>query len=157
MIYELVNPSDAVTFEVVPDMTDNVVLMAVVVAALSPLYAAQDESGKTVVPMFACEDFDKWMADHGVPGVKAYLDAHILEVATVMESCLYGTIADRQIFDSAVAKMNEVQAVQFRNEWNDKKRSSLNDIGAACVRYAKQLRSRAVTRRDPQTITYVEG
>jgi hypothetical protein len=58
----------------------------------------------------------------------------------VLESVLYGGFDVRELFDKATANMTPEQSMQYRKEWNEKKRSSMTNIGKAYLAYAEKLR-----------------
>jgi hypothetical protein len=139
MILEIQNPSDAITIE-----TDDIVAAGVAIMIVGDgWYGLEDEKGEQVVPITALGTAEPWLKQNGVSDIEAYIKANRLKMATILESALYGDVSDRALFNAAVEKMSKENAHAFREEWNDKKRSSLNNIGAACLHYAKAFREMA--------------
>jgi hypothetical protein len=136
MILEIQNPSDAVTIE-----TDDIAAAAVAIMLVGDgWYGLEDEEGEQVVPITALGSGEAWLKEKGITDVEGYMKANRVKLAEILESVLYGHARDRALFNAAIEKMSKEDAQVYREQWNDKKRSSLNDIGAACLHYAKAFR-----------------
>lgn len=139
MLFEIVNPSDPYTFE-----AENVDIACVAVLFLgNGAYGLNVPDGQPNpdCPMFLFGgDPAAWAEKRLGCSLNDYLTKHGDAIASALDSVLIGDFSDRQIFNDAVAKMNEVGAVQFKNQWHDKKRSSLSDIGKRAWALAKALR-----------------
>lgn len=139
MILEIKNPSDAVTIE-----TDDIVAAGIAIMVVGDgWYGLENEDGEQVVPITALGCAESWLKENGVSDIEAYIKANRLKMAAILESALYGGAGDRALFNAAIEKMSKEDAHLYREQWNDKKRSSLNDIGAACLHYAKAFREMA--------------
>ena len=136
MILEIMNPSDACTIE-----SDDIVVAGLAIALISNgQYALDNEKGETVVPIFFLGGFKDWLKEHNVSDVDKYIDEKHTKMADVLASIVYGGFTDRQLFNLATKDMPPDKLLEYRKEWNDKKRSSLNDISTVCLRYADKLR-----------------
>jgi hypothetical protein len=139
VILEILNPSDAVTIE-----ADDIVAAGIAVMIVGDgWYGLENEEGEQVVPITALGGSESWLKDNGIPDIKSYIKENRLKMAEILESVLYGHARDRALFNAAVEKMSNEDARLYREQWDDKKRSSLNHIGAACLHYAKALREMA--------------
>ena len=143
MIFELVNPSDAVTFE-----CEDVRVACVAVLVLGEgKYGLTDTKGDSVLPLFMFGGMDPvnaWFKEqHDIDDVMEWMNAHLEEMATFLDSMVYGSVKERQLFLDAVSKMNAEDAADFKEKWFDQKRSSMNNIGRACAAYAAGCRKKA--------------
>lgn len=139
MILELINPSDAVTF-----VGDDPKIAGVAILILgNGAYGLTDESGEVFVPLMLFGGFKAWLEEQGITDLAAFLIEHGSALADFLETCAYGKIAERQAFDEAIKRMTPDKAEEHREWWNDRNRSSMNNIGAGCRRLAKQLRAKA--------------
>lgn len=136
-IVELVNPSDRVTFLV----TDETAAGVAVLLLGQGSYGLKDpESGKMVVPIMLMGAHARWLQERDITNLDEYVLQHAIEIATFLESYVYGNHADRLLFDNAIDMMNEAQLRTFKRFWDDARRSSMNDIGSACTQIAQSLR-----------------
>lgn len=139
MIFELINPSDAVTF-----IGDDITVAGVAIMVLGRgRYGLTDDKGEVVVPLMLFGGSEYWLAEHGVDDLDAWLTANYLRVAEFLETCAYGSRLEREAFDQAIARMTPEHAEAHREWWNDRNRSSMNNIGQAAAAYAKTLRKKA--------------
>lgn len=137
MILEIVNPSDAVTIE-----ADDVTVAGVCTFLLSRgACGLKNEQGETVFPILMFGGFEDWLKENGITDLDMWITNHKDEMIKVLESVVYGNIGSRKLFQSAIEKMTSENAAKYREEWNDKKRSSMTNIGAAYLAYAKKLRA----------------
>lgn len=139
MILELINPSDAVTF-VGDDMTVAGVACLILGGGW---YGLKDASGDAVVPMMAFGTHEKWLEENNIADLSDWLMEHGAEVAGFLETCVYGSIEEREAFDQAISRMAPDKADEHRDWWNDRNRSSMNNIGKAAAHWAKRLRAKA--------------
>jgi hypothetical protein len=135
MILEIQNPSDEVTIE-----TDDIVVAGVAMLLVGRgQYGLENEEGETVFPIMLFGGVDKWLEDNGIKDLHEYLQTNKDKLVKVLKSCVYGRIGSRQLFESAISKMTLTDALKYREEWNDKKRSSMNNIGKNCLYYAEKM------------------
>jgi len=142
VIYEIVNPSDAYTivaadFEVA---TVACLLLGNGQYAFDPL-----EDGGEKVPLFLFGGADAWCRKRFGTGCETLVRRVILgrheSLAACLDSCLIGRLDARREYESALRLIEtETNREQFRRERHDRRRSSLNDIGARAWKMAKNLR-----------------
>lgn len=150
MILKIVNPSDAVTIE-----TDDIIAAGIGITIVSDgWYGLTDEHGETVWPIVAFGGMEKFLNDKGIKDINAYIVENAEKIATILETVAYGTVPDRQLFNSAQSHMTPEEASKFRAEWNDKRRSSMTNIGENCLETARWLRDRK-TKLQKQSPTIV--
>lgn len=142
MIYEICNPSDAMTIEADEDL----------VAALAGLYLGQGQVGITsakgedVLPIFifggdeALVAWLKTVGIDGIDGLKTTLMTRKDEIAACLESIAYGSITDRKGIMAVVEGKEHHERLEAMAKWNDAQRSSLNDYSTACFNLAKEIR-----------------
>lgn len=136
MILEIQNPSDKVTIE-----TDDIVAAGVAIMIVGDgWYGLEDDKGEQIVPITALGSGEAWLKSKGVIDIEGYIKANRFKMAAILESVLYGSVEDRILFNAAIEKMSKKDARLYRGEWNDKKRSSMTDIGAMCLHYAESFR-----------------
>lgn len=135
MIYEIINPSDAVTIK-----SDNLVNAGVACWLVSSAYGLHDETGETVLPIAIFGGQDEWFKEHGVDNSETYIMEHKEEIADVLETVMYGRIEERSAIEHAMSKMSPEKAEEYIRELNERRRTSLNNIEAACLSLARKLR-----------------
>lgn len=139
MIYELINPSDAVTFEA----SDHRVAVAVCVLLGEGRYSLQAETGKQEdgFPNLLLADEATTMrvlSEYGFASdgeMFEFLNSDALHVAAALDSLAYCSIGERKALFAAVGSD---QGALTR--WNEEKRTSVTDIGARAAAWAKRLR-----------------
>lgn len=136
MILELVNPSDAVTF-----VGDDPKVAGIATLLLgNGWYALRGEDGEDFVPLMIFGGHVEWLASQGIDDADDFLTANAEAVAAFLDTCAYGGIKERQAFDEAIKRMTPDKAAEHRAWWNDRNRSSMNNIGEGCRRLAEQIR-----------------
>jgi hypothetical protein len=144
MFYEIVNPSDACTLE-----AEDSLLASVVVIILSEgAYGLYDEDDRTVLPIFRFskpESLLKWLHENGIDSNKMdeFYAKNGEEMAKILESIVYGKIADRKSIVALTEKMSPADRLDALAKWNDSKRSSMNDIAKGARELAKVFRTKA--------------
>lgn len=144
MIYEIANPSDACTIE-----AEDSVLAAVAVLILgNGAYGLYDEDDRTVLPIFAFsgpERLIEWLGSNGIQDGKSdeFFAKNGEEMAKILESIVYGKIADRKSITALAESMTTADRLRAIAKYNDSKRSSLSDISSACLALAKTFREKA--------------
>lgn len=136
MIYELVNPSDAVTFEA----SDHRVAVAVCMLLGEGRYSLKAETDKKEdgFPnlLFADESTTmRVLAEHGFENDFEFLNSHALPIADAMDSLAYCSMDDRK---ALFATIGSDRAALSR--WNEEKRTSLTNIGLRAGAWSKTLR-----------------
>jgi hypothetical protein len=136
MILEIINPSDKVTLE-----TDDPVVAGVCTLLLARgQYGLENENGETVLPILIFGGAEDWLKQNKIDDLDKYIDTHMPEMIKVLESVLYGGFDTRELFNKAISSMTPKEALKYRKEWNEKKRSSMTNIGKVYLAYADKLR-----------------
>jgi hypothetical protein len=142
MIFEVQNPSDAMTIE-----ADDYV-----VAGVAMLYLGEgkigltDEAGETAFPILAFggdEALDGWLEHVGIgllDDLRPYCVENKDKIAVCLESIVYGSISDRKGILATVEGREYHEVLIAMKAWNDAKRSSLNDFSAVAFSLASQIR-----------------
>lgn len=127
-LYELINPSDAITFWATP-------LEAAFIAdrMRAGMYFVQDcETGSAP----EVGDKEQFIAAYNA----VWRDAgKLASYAQAYASFLCCGPSDRRLFDAAVSKMSAEDAKAHRVAWQNEKRTSLNDIVAQCWQTAEKI------------------
>ena len=85
---------------------------------------------------------DDWLAERGEKQ-ETVLDNHRTDVIDALASFCTGSAKDRKLFDSALAAItDDDKRAEFVAEWDDKKRSSLNDWTNYAHKMAESLRKK---------------
>ena len=133
MIYEITNPSDALTCK-----SDNFIIAAVAIAILGVgQYGIKNENESSPV-LFGWED---WLEKNGIKNLENYIDQNREAIATVLESVMLGSVHERQDLDTMLEIIPKDKKQKWITERNDRRRSSLNDIETNAHEYASKLRS----------------
>lgn len=143
IICELTNPSDAITFVV----SDPKVAGVAILLLGNGWYGLTDKDGNSIVPLMMFGAHEKWLKDNGITDTNAFIMANAVLMAEFLETVAYGSIAEREALDIAVTRMTPENAAAHREWWNDRKRSSLNNIGAAALKMAKGFRKIAAGQK----------
>lgn len=154
MNYDLINPSDAVTFTA-PSLP--VAFLATCLISTSYAATPLDEEGQPLepeaakdweVPMFLFGGAREWAAERWPDLVTAtrdewaepLLQAHKPELIACLRTFCTGSWKDRKLFDSALAAIDDPEKrAAFLADWDDKKRSSLTEITNRAHRIADRL------------------
>jgi len=146
--YEIINPSNPCTIEANDDIVAGVAMMAVGSGQLG----LADEAGNCIIPLLMFGGFIRWLVDVGIAkpehdeaeagaALKAYVLDHKLAIADVLDTCMYGSFADRKAYNRGLDMiLGTVAKTKWRDDWATDRRSSVNDICAACWATAKTLR-----------------
>ena len=133
-IYELVNPSDAVTIEAPSDFVAG--LVGVLLG--EGKYGVRREDGESACPLFifnAEAKFAQWLGEHGHAHLADALETHLPDVIAGLRSVVYGTLRARGGIVAAVqASGGDMKAALAA--FNDSQRTSLNDIGGRAMALA---------------------
>jgi hypothetical protein len=135
MIYEIINPSDALTCK-----ADNFLVAAAAIALFGDgQYGLKEVGGNNSTPVLF--GWDNWFKDNGIDDVSEFIDNNLKEVADILDSVMLGSPDDRLDLDT----MLETLSGDRKKEWiaarNDRRRSSLNDIETYAHKNANRLRS----------------
>ena len=137
--YEVVNPSDQVTF-IAPDVISAAIALSLVgngqysATALDPNDRALD------IPFFMFGGLQSWLEENGEE-LNGITNRHLDNTATALESFCTGTLMDRELYELSLASItDEEKRAKFIMKWDDKKRSSMNDITNRANQIAAKLR-----------------
>lgn len=139
--YEIVNPSDAVTIQ------GELPACVVACVMLSSMYALVDEHDQNAGPnTILVQDpekiLDKWLNEHTGLDTTAFCEAHRAEVAAALASVQYGNFAARHTYERALALIDDpAKKEQWKTEWEDDRRSSMNRIVQHAWELAAQMRT----------------
>ena len=145
-IYEVINPSDAVTYE-----TKNPTALLVGFTVICPHggIALRDVETKEMLRpiMLGWDDDDvsAWMKAALPKDFAVYLDDNAEVVADALESVVYGNAVERELYDLACEGKPRAEIRAFREKWNDKNRSSITDYSTPSLVYADHLRTRVAS------------
>ena len=141
MLLEIINPSDKVTLEA----DDPIVASVCCLLLARGQHGLENEEGETILPLMIFGGLEEWLKKNGIDDLDDYIDNHMPEMIKVLESVLYGGFDTRELFNKAIEIMNNEEAMKYRKEWNEKKRSSMTNIGKAYLSYAEKLRKLLAT------------
>jgi hypothetical protein len=141
-VYEMINPSDEMTFEA---DDDNVAAVALILlgrgqVALEPL---DGDTEREVLPIFLFGDVEAavtaWLERRGIGELWAFVTEHRAAIVACLRSVVYGGARDRRAFDAMLDEIPSERHQAAREKWNDARRSSLSDWGTSALRYADHL------------------
>jgi hypothetical protein len=137
MILELVNPSDAVTF-----IGDDIKVAGVATLLLGRgQYGLEDCDGKMVVPLMLFGTHEEWFKENDI-NLDHFISEHAKAIAAFLDTCVYGDVDDRRVYEYMCRGMSDDEVAEYKSKWDDRKRSSMNNIGAAAHSIAMQLRTK---------------
>lgn len=138
-LYEVVNPSDGITFR-----TDDVKIAIALTAMLGGgKYGLEDEKGKQDYPtlflFMSKEQIDEKLKPYfnNVDEMFSYVDGHLKEMVEAIDSLAVADIAKRIDYEKALEHItDETEKQKYKDWFNDEHTSSLNNIYG----YAQSLR-----------------
>lgn len=137
MYYEIINPSDKCFFK-----ADDLKIAGLVTVILgNGQYGAEpEEEGAPNVPLFLFGGFDEWWAQNGDGESEGAVDRNAPEIIAALRTVCYGDLRERALFDEACAAIDDPQKkADFIESWNDKHRSSMNNIMGRAHAIAEKL------------------
>lgn len=135
--YEVINPSDPVTFEAPDDVT----AAAAVLILGRGAYACESEDGRSVLPILLFGG-DAWLEGEGAPVLAlAKSEEARGRIADALDTMAVVRLSDRAALVAAVGPDPAALA-----RWSEAKRSSLNNIVGSARRLATSLRRPAEQR-----------
>lgn len=134
-LYELINPSDAYTF-----YAPSIEVAGVCAVLLSTGFGARpvDGEGESTPVLFG---WNEWLESRGIN--TEWVDQHCEEIAAAYDSFLIGDARKRADVESMLAMLPEDKRQEWRDQRQDRHRSSLNQIGEAAYAKAKAMRGRS--------------
>jgi len=147
MILEIINPSDKITLE-----SDDAMAAGIAILLISKgMYGLVAEDGSTIFPILAFGGLDEFIKEKQITSIDDFIDKNKDAMIAALDSVLYGGISDRKLFDLATNVMSIEDKREFRVKWNEEKRSSMNNIGEVCLKYAEKLRKLAKKDQEKQS------
>ena len=140
MIHYIINPSDSYTIK----CDDMALLTASIFLLGEGKYSTESDDTDFFVPItvfggpsgveFFQKEFDLDFAK--------YVETHKTEIAECLDTVCLGSIADRELYFSALDKItDDGKRKEFIDEWYDKKQTSLNGIGQRAMALSKHLKA----------------
>lgn len=127
MIYNIINPSDALTMH-----APSLLIAGVAVALLGA-----GNYGVKGTPILC--GWDQWFADQGINDLGAFIESHKQEITDALSSVLLGSADERPALDAQMLAMSEPERLAFILERNDKMRSSMSNIEKQAHALAKAI------------------
>jgi hypothetical protein len=143
--YEIINMSDACTIEA---KTDRIAGVAVIILSQGQ-YALNNEEGEQVLPLmlFGGEAaLQGWMNEVGIEvELDEYVEANLEEIADALDSVMYGSFADRAAYNKGIELLDgdEAKIKEWKDHWENERRTSMTEICRVAWGYAKALRDKA--------------
>ena len=132
MIYEVINPSDPITFDA-PDLASAFLALQLVGKGW---YAGESEEGPNIPMMPPLRGSEHVMENYlrdtfnlTPDNFDAFVEKHTDDVILTLKSFVTGKSNERYLYESALNAIDdENKKKNFIALWDDKQRSSLNDI-----------------------------
>lgn len=141
MIYDLINPSDPITFEA-PDL--KIAALVTIVLGGGQYAAEPEDDGTEGVPVMMFGGGPEWWSAHFDEPLDGAGDRDGVRLAAALRSVCCANRVDRRLYDSALRAITDPAAREaFVAEWNDQKRSSMNDIMGRAHHVAAKLEAAA--------------
>lgn len=138
MLYDLINPSDPYTLE-----SDSFEAACVTACLLGEgQYALKALDGDDNMPLFLMGGHNEWFTRQFGHNFAAALQSIGLDkIAEVCESVLVGGAGERHLFNQTVQFVDDpARRAALRREFNQSRRSSLNDIADRAAHLAQEIR-----------------
>lgn len=133
MILEIINPSDKYTIE--SEDWDVACVTGLILG--KGQYGLREIDGDHEMPLFLFGGLEEWVEEEfGKPLEDFMASVDKIEIANCLNGILIG---DRGDYMHGLGDKTGDEASAFWEEWHDRKRSSLNDIGAYARNYAAKL------------------
>lgn len=119
ILYEIINPSDALTMYA-PDL---------VTAGVAVAILGHGQYGVEGTPILF--GWDEWFEGNGIQDLDIWLDQsdNLKSVAQCLRSVALGSVEERKYYDAALEAITDDAArKKFIADRNDRRRSSMNDI-----------------------------
>jgi hypothetical protein len=144
MLYSIINPSDPYTVEATR-------LDVAAVASLilgNGQYAFEPLDGSVEIPLFGFmkpEERDNWFVQNCKMGMEATIkdvrENYRTEMADCLDSVIVGQPHEREPYLAGLALLTDPdEREKYWHDWQDKRRSSFNDIAGRAHRTAKKFR-----------------
>lgn len=143
--YKIVTPSDRV---IVTSDDELVAAIAVLFLGEGRYGLRRVDDDESVLPIFLFGGAEEWLKERGIDDIGTYLREHATQIAVVLESAFYGSASELRALDAALAGQPDDAAAKARRTYNDMRRSSMNNIGTACLAYAERFRQIAAKPKE---------
>lgn len=153
-VYEIINPSDKYT---ISHHNREAVCMAVALLGEGAYAIAEidvDPATRFEMPLFIFGGSDEWFSQQFGKTIVDALDSNIEDVIEALDSILIG---DRELYNMAVSEMDKDAVPRFKDKWQDKHRTSMNDIGSYASALRDRLKKRLDSRRESVNGTTCKG
>lgn len=139
-LFEIINPSDAYTIKT--DRWDLAVLATLFLG--EGKYGLEEIRGERRMPPFIFGGVDEWLKEQfGAESLNAFIESRMSEeLCQVIDSVLIGSACARVEYEDAISRMTAEAAADYAEAYRDRKRSSMNNIGAYAVSLARSLRKK---------------
>lgn len=146
-LYELVNPSDSCTFQAPTVHIATLVTVLLGGGQYSATLLDKDDATARDIPFFMFGGFDGWWAEHGDGGPSEGAgDRGGRPLVEALRSVCYGGAETRRLFDAALAAIDDpAKREAFIAQWNDEKRTSMNNIMGRAHKMADHLEKNLAT------------
>lgn len=144
-LYELINPSDPYTFH-----APSIEVAGACAVMLSSGYGAREVGGdgEQTPILFG---WDEWLDARGIN--IDWASAHAREIAEAYDSFLIGDAAQRADVESMLAMLPEEKRRAWRDQRQDRQRSSMSRIGEAAYAKAKAFFAYADKQDSEEVLT----
>lgn len=142
MLFEIVNPSDQCTL-----VAESLELAAVCVCFLGEgRYSLKWLDCESEVPLFLFGGSDEWFKKNfNSTTEESFENAftnQLTELIKIFESVLLGGKDQRELFELKQKGMNEAEKAAFRIQWNDERRTSMNNICGRALEIAEGMKAK---------------
>lgn len=157
MLYRIINPSDPYT--IVANRIDVAAVASLILG--NGQYAFEPLDGSVDIPLFGFmtpEQRENWFVQNCKMGIEATVkdvrENLRTEMADCLDSVVIGQPEEREPYLAGLALLTDPdEREKYWFEWQDKRRSSFNDIAGRAHRTAKKFRENLpVTESAPQQV-----
>jgi dienelactone hydrolase len=135
-VYEIINPSDKCTIEA----DDPLVASVAILCVFNGSYSLHDKDNNQVLPLFLFGSADEWLKEQGINDLNQYFKDNKDALIYTLESILYGGFEDRAFYNETVKLMDKEKIAEYRQMWNDNRRTSATNIEFYCLKNAERLK-----------------
>ena len=145
-VYEIINPSDKCTLEAPGDAVAAVAVLLLGQGAFG-VERCDGDTMRPILPFFRFASnaevaLEAWARDELGTPLDDNISAHKSLLAAALESVLYGSAEDRRVYHRALDLIDDpTKRQQWRDEWEDSRRSSMNKICGAAWSMARAMAS----------------
>lgn len=139
MIYNLINPSDAITFK---SDSDKIAFVCALILGSGKFGMERADNKEVQSPLlFLSEDSDAIISEYLQSDLKEFCKQNKLEISNCFESFCYGSIRDRQTYDDAIEAIDDFDKLQkFKLKHEDTNRTSASKWILCAWEYAKHFK-----------------